>query len=200
MFKICAHQFRQAFFSPRLYLALILGCTIQIISVFPLLDFSKAMGEPLGIFEAFIYFNTDTYTATCAFLGAVLMVSDIPFSSQNETYTLLRVSRKTWVAGKVLYLLGIMLCKTMLLHGVPFAYGTYLPRGIPQGLVHAARRADIDIQRTAQSVFGKRFPHGAAAAHTGHGAGRVFVLCPFVFQISLWIKFNIEFVHFLFLS
>ena len=35
------------------------------------------------------------------------MVSDIPFSSQNETYTLLRVSRKTWVAGKVLYLLGI---------------------------------------------------------------------------------------------
>ena len=65
------------------------------------------MGEPLGIFEAFIYFNTDTYTATCAFLGVVLMVSDIPFSSQNETYTLLRVSRKTWVAGKVLYLLGI---------------------------------------------------------------------------------------------
>lgn len=107
MFKICAHQFRQAFFSPRLYLALILGCTIQIISAFPLLDFSKAMGEPLGIFEAFIYFNTDTYTSTCAFLGAVLMVSDIPFSSQNETYTLLRVSRKTWVAGKVLYLLGI---------------------------------------------------------------------------------------------
>ena len=67
-------------------------------------------------------------------------------------------------------------------------------------LGHAARRADIDIQRTAQSVLGKRFPHRAAAAHTGHGAGRVLVLCPFVFQISFWIKFNIEFVHFLFLS
>lgn len=107
MFKICAHQFRQAFLSPRLYLALLLGCAIQIISVFPLLDFSKAMGQPLGIFEAFIYFNTDTYTATCAFLGAILMVSNIPFSSQNETYTLLRISRKTWVSGKILYLLGI---------------------------------------------------------------------------------------------
>ena len=91
-----------------------------------------------------------------------------------------------------------MLRKTVLLYGVPFAYGTYLPRGIPQGLVHAARRADIDIQRTAQSVFGKRFPHGAAAAHTG--AGRVFVLCPFVFQISLWIELNMKLVHFLFLS
>lgn len=84
MFKICAHQFRQAFLSPRLYLALILGCTIQIISAFPLLDFSKAMGEPLGIFEAFIYFNTDTYTATCAFLGVVLMVSDIPFPARTK--------------------------------------------------------------------------------------------------------------------
>lgn len=63
MFKICAHQFRQAFFSPRLYLALILGCTIQIISVFPLLDFSKAMGEPLGIFEAFIYFSSSEQPA-----------------------------------------------------------------------------------------------------------------------------------------
>ena len=93
-----------------------------------------------------------------------------------------------------------MLRKTALLHGVPFAYGEYLPRGIPQGLVHAARRADIDIQRTAQSVLGKRFPHRAAAAHTGHGAGRVFVFCPFVFQISFWIELNMKLVHFLFLS
>lgn len=65
------------------------------------------MGKPIGILEAFIYFNCDTYTASCAFLGAVLMVSDIPFSTQNETYTLLRVSRRKWVAGKILYLFGI---------------------------------------------------------------------------------------------
>ncbi len=107
MFKICVHQFRQAFLSPRLYLALILGCAVQIICLFPLLEFSKALCEPLGIFEAFIYFNTDPYTAAGAFLGVALLVSDIPFSSQSETYTILRVSRKTWVAGKVLYLFGI---------------------------------------------------------------------------------------------
>ena len=90
--------------------------------------------------------------------------------------------------------------KTALLHGVPFAYGEYLPRGIPQGLVHAARRADIDVQRTAQSVFGKRFPHRAAAAHTGHGAGMWLALGPFTFQISLRVEFNAKLVHFLFLS
>lgn len=107
MLEICRHQFSQTLRSPRLYLALLLGCVVQIISAFPFLDFSKAMGKPLGILEAFIYFNCDTYTASCAFLGAVLMVSDIPFSGQNETYTLLRVSRRKWVAGKILYLLAI---------------------------------------------------------------------------------------------
>lgn len=107
MFKICGYQFRQTFRSPRLYLALLLGCAIQIISAMPLWDFSKAMGKPLGILEAFIYFNCDIYTVSCAFLGAVLVIADIPFSSQNETYTLLRVSRWRWVAGKILYLLGI---------------------------------------------------------------------------------------------
>ena len=93
-----------------------------------------------------------------------------------------------------------MLRKAVLLHGVPIPHRECLPRSIPQGFVHAARRTDIGVQRTAQSVLGKRFPHGAAAAHTGHGAGRVFVLYPFVFQISLWIEFNIKLVHFLFLS
>lgn len=83
MFKICKHQFRQAFLSPRIYLAILLGCSIQIISAFPLLEYSSAMGKPLGILEAFIYFNCDIYTAACVFLGIVLLVADIPFSTQN---------------------------------------------------------------------------------------------------------------------
>jgi hypothetical protein len=50
--------------------------------------------------------TTDTESAT-AIDESFAPSANIPFSSQNETYTLLRVSRKTWVAGKVLYLLGI---------------------------------------------------------------------------------------------
>lgn len=107
MFKICAHQIRNTLTSPRLYLSLLLGCVVQAISAFPLLEFSKALGRPLGILEAFVYFNTDEYAATGVFLGAILMVSDIPFSTQNETYTLIRSSRRQWVFGKILYLLAI---------------------------------------------------------------------------------------------
>lgn len=79
------------------------------------------------------------------------------------------------------------------------------PKRVHGALFYAledARTKDGHLYLEAEALLkaAKRFPHGAAAAHTGHGAGSVFVLCPFVFQISLWIKFNIKFVHFLFLS
>ncbi|HOV40393.1 MAG TPA: hypothetical protein PLM59_01250 [Oscillospiraceae bacterium] len=104
MFKICLYQLRQAFSSPRIYIALLIGSVMQIISCIPLFDFAKMQNQPLCIFEGFIYFNCDTYIASAAFLGIILLVSDIPFSSQNETYILMRISRKKWVYGKVIYL------------------------------------------------------------------------------------------------
>ncbi len=107
MFKICKHQLKIAFSSPRIYIALFFGSVMQIVSEMPLLEFSKSIGKPLCILEGFIYLNSDTYIVAAAFLGIVIMVSDIPFSSENETYTLLRVSRKKWVGGKILYLFSV---------------------------------------------------------------------------------------------
>lgn len=109
MFKICKHQFLLALISPRIYIALFIGCVMQIISSMPLLEFSQLLDKPLGIFESLIYFNCDTFTASSTFLGVILLVSDIPFSSENETYTLMRVSRTNWVLGKFIYLFCICL-------------------------------------------------------------------------------------------
>lgn len=106
MFKICLHQLRMACGSVRFSIALFLGCAIHIVGVMPLLEYAEGVGRPLCIWEGFVYFCCERYTASAAFLGIVLLVSDIPFSSGNETYTLLRVSRRRWLAGKVLYLLG----------------------------------------------------------------------------------------------
>jgi len=104
MYKICKNQLMQALATPRIYIALFLGSVMQIISVMPLFDFSRHLGRPLSIFEGFIYFNCDTYIASAAFLGFILLVSDIPFSSQEETYILIRLSRREWISGKILYL------------------------------------------------------------------------------------------------
>ena len=107
MFKVCKQQLILVLSSPKIYIALIIGCIMHLISAMPLLEFSYELGKTLSIYESFIYFNCDTYTASAAFIGILLLVSDIPFSTEVETYTLLRISKRKWCMGKVLYLLSI---------------------------------------------------------------------------------------------
>lgn len=109
MFRICVRQLRNLVFSARFYVALVIGISMQFVSIMPLLSFSQAIEKPLCIWDSFIYFNCDDYTASTAFLGLILLVSDIPFSSSNETYDLLRTSRQKWMMGKVTYLACVSL-------------------------------------------------------------------------------------------
>ncbi len=69
--------------------------------------------------------SCERYTIAAVFLSIVFLVSDIPFSSGNETYTLLRVSRRKWLAGKVLYLLCVcsLYYLAVLLAGMVFLSG-----------------------------------------------------------------------------
>ena len=107
MFKICSYQLKLSLTSPKFYIALFVGIFIQTVTAVPLLDYVKATEQPICLVEGFLYYNSDIFSVAAAFLGVVLMVSDIPFSSQNETYTLLRVSRWKWTGGKILYLLCV---------------------------------------------------------------------------------------------
>lgn len=147
MFKICRHQLRMACGSPRFYIALFMGCAIHIVGIMPLLEYAEGVGRPLGILEGFVYFSCERYTTSAVFLGIVFFLSDIPFSSENETYTLLRVSRKKWLAGKVLYLFDacVLFYLAVLLAGMAFLSGNayagnfwsepfyYLSRGMNAG-------------------------------------------------------------------
>lgn len=125
MFKICLHQLRMALASPRFYIALFMGCAIHIVGIMPLLEYGSGVGRPLCILEGFVYFCCERYTTSAVFLGIVFLVSDIPFSSENETYTLLRVSRKKWLAGKVMYLFGacVLFYMAVFLSGMAFLSG-----------------------------------------------------------------------------
>ena len=122
MFKICRHQLRMALASLRFYIALFMGCAIQIVGIMPLLEYAQGMGKPLSLLEGFVCFSCERYTISAVFLSIVFLVSDIPFSSENETYTLLRVSRKKWLAGKVLYLFCacVLFYLVVLLAGMAF--------------------------------------------------------------------------------
>lgn len=107
MFRVCSHQLKISLCSPRIYIAVFAGIVIQIVSLISFLGFSKTIGKPLCVFESITYSNCDLYAPVALFLAVLVLVSDIPFTSQSETYTLLRISRKKWIAGKVLYLVSI---------------------------------------------------------------------------------------------
>ena len=105
MFKICMAQLHRTFRCPRFYIAAVVGCIMQIISILPLARFAKSVGAPLCVFEGFVYLNCDTFIFSATVLAAVIMISDIPFSSGNEIFPLLRISRREWLFGKCLYIL-----------------------------------------------------------------------------------------------
>lgn len=193
MFKICAHQFKLTLSSPRTYIALFLGCVIQIISAIPLLEFSTALGRPLCIFDSFIYFNCDIFTAAAAFLGIVLLVSDIPFSSENETYTLLRVSRRQWVLGKALYLLCACAAYYLIVMAVGMLYiaeNAYVGNFWSEPLYFLVKNPNSQIA-TDYSMY---FPYShvllltplwAAAASFGLSVAYSFVMSLFIFWFNL---------------
>lgn len=119
MFKICMAQLHRTFRCPRFYIAAVVGCIMQIISILPLAKFAKSIGAPLCVFEGFVYLNCDTYILSATVLAAIIMISDIPFSSGNEVFSLLRISRREWLFGKCLYIL--IVC--FIFYGIVFSSG-----------------------------------------------------------------------------
>ena len=202
MFKICAHQFKLTLSSPRTYIALFLGCVIQIMSAIPLLEFSTALGRPLCIFDSFIYFNCDIFTAAAAFLGIVLLVSDIPFSSENETYTLLRVSRRQWVFGKALYLLCSCAAYYLIVIAVGMLYiaeNAYVGNFWSEPLYFLVKNPNSQLA-TDYSMY---FPYShvllltplwAAAASFGLSVAYSFVMSLFIFWFNLKLPRVISYV------
>ena len=202
MFKICAHQFKLTLSSPRTYIALFLGCVIQIISAMPLLEFSTALGRPLSIFDSFIYFNCDIFTAAAAFLGIVLLVSDIPFSSENETYTLLRVSRRQWAFGKALYLLCACVAYYLIVMAVGMLYiaeNAYVGNFWSEPLYFLVKNPNSQLA-TDYSMY---FPYShvllltplwAAAASFGLSVAYSFVMSLFIFWFNLKLPRVISYV------
>ena len=189
MFKICRHQFTQSLLSPRFYIALLIGITIQSLNILPLLEFSETINEPINLLDGFLLFNTDIFSLAASSLGIIILVSDIPFTSQNETYILLRTTRVEWVAGKIIYLL----CACTVYYLVAFLAGviiiggnSFLANFWSQPLYLLA----TDSSGTLQSQVGLSFPGYIMTAYQPFSA---FILC---FMYSIAYAFALSLVTF----
>lgn len=190
MFKICRRQFAQSLLSPRFYIALLIGITIQSLNILPLLNYAEAINEPINLLDGFLLSNTDIFSLAASSLGIIIFVSDIPFTSQNETYILLRTTRIDWVAGKILYLV----CACTVYYLIVFFMGAIIMAGnayISNIWSQPLYLLASDASGTLQSRVGLSFPGYIMTAYQPYPA---FVLC---FMYSIAYAFILSLVTFL---
>lgn len=194
MFKICMHQLRHALVSPKFYTAILIGVVVQLITSVPLYDYAETIGEPLCIVDGFLFSNSDFFSVAAASLGIILLVADIPFTSQNETYTLMRVSRRRWICGKLLYLFcvcGIYYFIMFLASAVYFAENAYISNVWSQPLYILTQDnagqylAEYGIYYRYPYLLSEYTPFTAFLISLTLSVCYAFVLSQFVFWLNL---------------
>ena len=95
--------------SARTVTAFLVCAAASLLDSVNLMQFARASGDPLDIFEPFIYNSSTLHIATLMFLGLMLLFADAPFTEQSAMYSLVRCSRVQWVVGKLMYILLLML-------------------------------------------------------------------------------------------
>ncbi|HML69425.1 MAG TPA: hypothetical protein PKA81_13650 [Clostridia bacterium] len=105
-FGICNGQFREWPSNLRVYMAFLFGMAVSSVPVLNYLDFAKALQEPMNAVEPFIILQTLREQMTILLLGLLLLLSDAPFINQRSTYSIIRVSRKSWAVGMILYVVA----------------------------------------------------------------------------------------------
>ena len=91
--------------SARMVVAFLVCAAASLLDSVKLMQFARASGDPLEIFEPFIYNSSTLHIATLMFLGLMLLLADAPFTEQSAMYSLVRCSRVQWVIGKLMYIL-----------------------------------------------------------------------------------------------
>ena len=91
--------------SARTVTAFLVCAAASLLDSVNLMQFARASGDPLNIFEPFIYNSSTLHVATLMFLGLMLLFADAPFTEQSAMYSLVRCSRVQWVVGKLMYIL-----------------------------------------------------------------------------------------------
>ena len=79
--------------SARTVTAFLVCAAASLLDSVNLMQFSRASGDPLNIFEPFIYNSSTLHIATLMFLGLMLLFADAPFTEQSAMYSLVRCSQ-----------------------------------------------------------------------------------------------------------
>ena len=103
--SVCVINIKKWFTNPRIY---ILGLIMGVVLICYSYDYYKVSSEIgygvniLGLFVS-VYGGAPGFTRIMTLFGSVLLFCDAPFMDENQQFVYLRLGRKRWVAGTIIY-------------------------------------------------------------------------------------------------
>lgn len=104
IFSVAGYNFRQWRRNPRIFITFALAFILCFLLSDKAVNFAKDYKTSMQITEAFIWSFEDANSILLASLLLVFLFSDMPFITSGTPFYLMRINRKTWLAGQVLYI------------------------------------------------------------------------------------------------
>lgn len=176
--------------SPQIWLAFGLGFVACFLLSGKVLDFAKAQGTLVQLFEPFIWTFGDANSILLISLCLLLLFGDLPNLDNEVPLYLVRMTRARWMAGQLLYLVlattlfvGFILASTCLLAGSQ-AYRANLWSDTAGILGYSSIGESIAVPAFVK-VLELTFPYPCAAHIFGLVLGYSLLLSALIFFFNL---------------
>ncbi len=104
MFSVAAYNFRSWRRNPRIIITFALAFILCFLLSDKVVKFAKEYKTTMQIVEAFVWTFEDGNSVLLSSLLLILLFADMPFITTGTPLYLLRIDRKTWLAGQMLYI------------------------------------------------------------------------------------------------
>ena len=103
--SVTAYNFRQWHRNPRIIITFCLAFVLCFLLSDKAVQFAEEYNTTMQIVEAFVWTFGDANSILLSSLLLLLLFSDMPFISSGTPFYLLRIDRKTWITGQVIYII-----------------------------------------------------------------------------------------------
>jgi len=104
--SVTAYNFRQWHKNPRIIITFCLAFVLCFLLSDKAVQFAKEYETTMQIVEAVVWTFGDANSILLSSLLLLLLFADMPFISSGTPFYLMRIDRKTWIAGQAVYIIA----------------------------------------------------------------------------------------------
>ncbi len=106
VFAVARYNFRSWRKNPRIVLAFLLAFILSFLLSDKAVRFAREYETTMQLVEAFVWTFGDSSSILLSSLLLLLLFADMPFITAGTPFYLVRIDRKTWIAGQALYMIA----------------------------------------------------------------------------------------------